>query len=186
MKRRVKRRKPHRKKPANDRQLRMQRILGTFLMLAIVMILLFIGYKLLRPSNSGWILPDRAAVHKNPARAAQTAPQTTGQAKYSFYDALKKRHDEVDAEVREKLAQKKKSPIKGRNYCIQIGAFEDSNSAERVRARMILRDYPVQILRDGEIHLVQIGPYKDRDQALKVRKKLTQEGLKTIFKTYLN
>lgn len=178
-----KRRRPHRNTPANHRQRLMQRILGTFLILVIVMILLFIGYNMLRPSRSGLIPPNRAVAHENPTRAAV---KTSGQAKYSFYDALRKRHDEVDAEVREKLAREKKVAVKGRNYRIQIGAFHDNDSANRVRARMILRDYPVQILRDGTSYLVQIGPYKDRDQALKVRKKLTQEGLKTIFKTYLN
>lgn len=186
MSRRVKRRRSRGKIPANDRHRRMQRILGTFLLIVIAMILLFIGYNLLRPPAAG-LLPADGALAENAAATGTLNPsRAAGKPKYRFYDELKKRHDEIEAEVREKLAGKKEAEIDGRNYCIQIGAFHDSNSAESVRARMILRDYPVQILHSGKVHLVQVGPYKNRDRALEIQKKLIREGLQTMLKTYVN
>ncbi len=175
------RRKSRRKAPRNDRHRQKQRLLGTFLLILIALILFFIVYHLFFPSTSPSLLS---------VNGVQAAPRSTQRreekAKYSFYDELKKRHEEIKGEVEAKANAEKKPRIEGRNYCIQIGAFRERHAAENIRARMILRDYPVRIVRNGEIHLVQIGPYADRDQALDIQKKLTREGAETVFKVYVN
>ncbi|WP_172460843.1 SPOR domain-containing protein [Suttonella ornithocola] len=114
--------------------------------------------------------------------------QAPSQPKYRFYDELKKRNAEVQKELQQKMQEESKtSNIKGRNYRIQIGAFSEKESADRIRARMILRDYPVEIINNGKLYLVQIGPYVDRAEAVKVQKRIEREGIReTVLKAYIN
>ena len=186
MSKKTTRRKPRRKAPSNDRHRQKQRLLGTFLLIFIALILFFIVYHLLFPSASPSLPSDRRQAGNGAPPVHRKAQGEEGKAKYSFYDQLKKRHEEIKDEVEAKASAEKAPRIEGRHYCIQIGAFRERHAAESVRARMILRDYPVLIVQNGEMHLVQIGPYADRDQALDIQKKLTREGTETVFKVYVN
>lgn len=139
----------------------------------------------LQPANSGAV--KQALATKNPVENEKNQYPIKTQAKYSFYEQLQRRSREVQAEVAQKTAaQKKRQPIKGKNYRIQIGAFRDKDQAEQLRARMILRDMPVEIIRSKSYFLVQIGPYANKTLALKVQKKLERENMDTILKTFVD
>lgn len=185
-----------RKTRAKSKTLRNQRLIGRILLGAIGCILLFIVFNLLRPNQSGPLNPPQAkpatvaTSHENPVTGntslASANNTSAKKAKYDFYSQLKKRNEEVEQEVKHRIETEKPPEIEGRNYRIQVGAFQEIDLANRLRARMILRDYPVQLIQNGEIHMVQIGPYQDRDEAISVQKRLEREGVKTLLKAYVN
>lgn len=152
------------------------RILGGLIMLSVIGVVVLIFYKL--------SVGDEAEARKRPPPPA--APQTTQrQAKYSFYDELKKRNSEVQAEVEAKSRAMDKADVgKGTYYRVQVGAFKEQEQADRLRARLILRDYPVTILRSDNFHLVQVGPYQNREEAQKVEESLKKSGFKVLLKKF--
>lgn len=161
------------------------RILGGLIMLSVIGVVVLIFYKL--------SVGDETEASKRPPPptvATQTpppaAPQTTQrQAKYSFYDELKKRNSEVQAEVEAKSRAMDKADVgKGTYYRVQVGAFKEQEQADRLRARLILRDYPVTILRSDNFHLVQVGPYQNREEAQKVEESLKKSGFKVLLKKF--
>ena len=83
------------------------------------------------------------------------------------------------------------SQRKGQNYRIQIGSFKDRDNADRLRAKMILREYPVQMAEtrtdEGNMFVVQIGPYYSQSEAIRIKGKLEKEGIKDPrMKNYRN
>lgn len=173
------------RRPANNQTKLMRRFINVIVLVIIAVILLLFAWRLFFPKPL--TPPVAPAPVATPAPAAKPAPASAQQPEFSFYDELKKRSDEVNAEVTQKLeAQSKQPEIQGKNYRIQIGAFKNQQLANQMRARMILRDYPVHIVQNGDIYLVQVGPYKDRDEAKKVQKRLTRDGMNTVFKAFIN
>lgn len=67
------------------------------------------------------------------------------------------------------------------DFYIQAGAFATVDEAEAQRARLAIMGVDVRVSttqRDGQtLHRVRSGPYRDRDQANAVRKRLTQAGV---------
>lgn len=165
-----------------------QRIMGMFLLFLILGILLLIGVNFFKEHKESYVRP----VAEKPS--VQTEQQNNRQAvqaaqtpKYSFYESLRKRDEQVKTELQHKIAQADKSSIKGRHYRIQLGAFSEEAHADRLRAKMILRDYPVQIIKDGTLFLVQIGPYAEREEAVNIQNRLQREGIKDhVLKAYVN
>lgn len=164
------------------------RLIGMLLMAGILVILGFIGLKFLNGMESR----DRATVASEAQQPAVQAPQNevaqpAKKPRYDFYHELAGRKAQVEAEIERKVESTAKVPeVKGSNYRIQVGAFREQEQADRMRARMILRDYPVSIIRNGKFYLVQIGPYKEKDSAVQVQKKLRREGVDTLLKAYVN
>lgn len=165
----------------------MARALGGLIMLAILVVAGIFVYNIYirdhdAPSPAQ---PAPVARQDTPQPSAPPAQQRQQQAKYSFYDELKKRNNEVQAEVEAKTkALDNANTVKGTYYRVQVGAFKEAEQAERLRARLILRDYPVTILRSDNFHLVQVGPYQNREEAQKIEESLKQSGFKVLLKKF--
>ena len=140
------------------------------------------------------------AAAAKPARPAiASTPRKSGQPKYSFYNELQRRSEEVRAEAAAPAAktdkpaaaktEKKPRPptVKGANYRIQVGAFKDKAQAEQMRKKETLNGLPVEIIYGENKHyLVLIGPYASKDQAIGIQKKLEGQNMSTLLKTYNN
>ncbi len=140
------------------------------------------------------------AAAAKPARPAiASTPRKSGQPKYSFYNELQRRSEEVRAEAAAPAAktdkpaaaktEKKPRPptVKGANYRIQVGAFKDKTQAEQMRKKVALGDLPVEIIYGENKHyLVLVGPYASKDQAIGIQKKLEGQNMSTLLKTYNN
>lgn len=127
--------------------------------------------------------PAQSAVQKTPEQAPKT-----NKAKYSFYEELKKRSNEVEQKVEQKAPQQKEQKTKvttssDARFIIQVGAFRDKNMADRLRARLILRDYPVSLAQNKSIYVVQVGPYASRKEAEAMENQLKREGMETLVKS---
>ena len=142
------------------------------------------------------------AAAAKPARPAiASTPRKSSQPKYSFYNELQRRSEEVRSENSAKPApaaktektdnkaeKKPRSPtVKGANYRIQVGAFKDKTQAEQMRKKAALGDLPVEIIYGENKHyLVLVGPYASKDQAIGIQKKLEGQNMSTLLKTYNN
>ena len=140
------------------------------------------------------------AAAAKPARPAiASTPRKSSQPKYSFYNELQRRSEEVRAEAAAPAAktdkpaaakaEKKPRPptVKGANYRIQVGAFKDKAQAEQMRKKAALGDLPVEIIYGENKHyLVLVGPYASKDQAIGIQKKLEGQNMSTLLKTYNN
>ena len=140
------------------------------------------------------------AAAAKPARPAiASTPRKSGQPKYSFYNELQRRSEEVRAEAAApaaktdkptaaKTAKKPRPPtVKGAKYRIQVGAFKDKTQAEQMRKKVALGDLPVEIIYGENKHyLVLVGPYASKDQAIGIQKKLEGQNMSTLLKTYNN
>lgn len=140
------------------------------------------------------------AAAAKPARPAiASTPRKSGQPKYSFYNELQRRSEEVRAEAAAPAAktdkpaaakaEKKPRPptVKGANYRIQVGAFKDKTQAEQMRKKAALGDLPVEVIYGENKHyLVLVGPYASKDQAIGIQKKLEGQNMSTLLKTYNN
>ena len=140
------------------------------------------------------------AAAAKPARPAiASTPRKSGQPKYSFYNELQRRSEEVRAEAAAPAAktdkpaaaktEKKPRPptVKGANYRIQVGAFKDKAQAEQMRKKEALNGLPVEIIYGENKHyLVLIGPYASKDQAIGIQKKLEGQSMQTLLKTFNN
>lgn len=184
---RVRRRKEQKSRAQSNAQFVRQRFAGIVLLIIIVMVLVFmLIHMLLGKDDAPLAVRHQETIAKAQVLADSSAPRAADKPKYTFYDELKKRHEEVDAEVRRRVEESEKSTVTGRNFRIQVGAFKEVDAAEQLRAKMILRDYPVTMIRNGSVYLVQIGPYAQREEALEVQKKIEREGMKTLLKAYVN
>ena len=140
------------------------------------------------------------AAAAKPARPAiASTPRKSGQPKYSFYNELQRRSEEVRAEAAAPAAktdkpaaaktEKKPRPptVKGANYRIQVGAFKDKTQAEQMRKKETLNGLPVEIIYGENKHyLVLVGPYASKDQAIGIQKKLEGQSMQTLLKTFNN
>ena len=142
-----------------------------------------------------------SAVAKAPQRApVASKPHRPGQPKYTFYNELQRRTDEVKAEATAKPAatkgdktankaeKKPRTPVvKNANYRIQVGAFKDKAQAEQMRKKEILNGLPVEVVYGENKHyLVLVGPYASKDQAVGIQKKLESQNMQTLLKTFNN
>lgn len=163
------------------------RLLGGFIMFVVIAVAGFIGYHIGIKNDEA---PQETVRHERaeePAAPARENGRDAGQrkARYSFYDELKKRSNEVQAEVEAKSKELATAPaVKGAYYRVQVGAFKEKEQAERLRARLILRDYPVTIVQSNHFHLVQVGPYQKREEAQKIEETLKKSGFNVLLKKF--
>ena len=199
-----------RKNPKADNYLA-ARFLGGSMMAVVLIVFGFVlgnmfGQKDGAPARTGANNPQIAkaqpaavAAQKPPRPAVASEPRKPGQPKYSFYNELQRRSEEVRSENNAKPAakadkgdnkaeKKPRSPaVKGANYRIQVGAFKDKAQAEQMRKKEALNGLPVEIIYGENKHyLVLIGPYASKDQAADIQKKLENNNLKTLLKTFNN
>ena len=185
------------------------RFLGGSMMAVVLIVFGFVlgnmfGQKDNAPSrtsaNNPQIAKAQPAAAAKPARPAiASTPRKSGQPKYSFYNELQRRSEEVRAEAAAPAAktdkpaaaktEKKPRPptVKGANYRIQVGAFKDKTQAEQMRKKAALGDLPVEIIYGENKHyLVRVSPYSSKDQAISIQKKLDGQNMSTLLKTYNN
>ena len=127
-----------------------------------------------------------SAVAKAPQRApVASKPHRPGQPKYTFYNELQRRTDEVKAEAAttkpaatkgdktaNKAEKKPRTPvIKNANYRIQVGAFKDKAQAEQMRKKEILSGLPVEVTYGENKHyLSSLAPTPARTKRSASRK----------------
>ena len=199
-----------RKNPKADNYLA-ARFLGGSMMAVVLIVFGFVlgnmfGQKDGAPARAGANNPQIAkaqpAAAAKPARPAiASTPRKSGQPKYSFYNELQRRSEEVRSENSAKPApaaktektdnKAEKKPrsltVKGANYRIQVGAFKDKAQAEQMRKKETLNGLPVEIIYGENKHyLVLIGPYASKDQAIGIQKKLEGQSMQTLLKTFNN
>ncbi len=123
--------------------------------------------------------------NERPEEIDEIKVQSSGeQAKYSFYDELKKRKIEIDnasqynAKPQEK--SKKNSNDKTR-YVVQVGAFSYKKDADRIRLQVKTLGYPVQISKSNK-YLVQVGPFVGKTKTYQIEKQLKGQGLPTLVR----
>ena len=187
------------------------RFLGGSMMAVVLIVFGFVlgnmfGQKDNAPSrtsaNNPQIAKAQPAAAAKPARPAiASTPRKSGQPKYSFYNELQRRSEEVRSENSAKPApaaktektdnKAEKKPrsltVKGANYRIQVGAFKDKAQAEQMRKKETLNGLPVEIIYGENKHyLVLVGPYASKDQAIGIQKKLEGQNMSTLLKTYNN
>ena len=199
-----------RKNPKADNYLA-ARFLGGSMMAVVLIVFGFVlgnmfGQKDGAPARAGANNPQIAkaqptavAAQKPPRPPVASEPRKPGQPKYSFYDELQRRSEEVRSENSAKPAPKaekidgktEKKPrsltVKGANYRIQVGAFKDKAQAEQMRKKETLNGLPVEVIYGENKHyLVLIGPYASKDQAIGIQKKLEGQNMSTLLKTFNN
>lgn len=169
----------------------MPRLLGMILMMALCVFLFYFGMKFLQgiEAEKEW-----AKRRDRPTTIQQSdTAQTDGKAKqpnqrrdYAFYHALSGDKPVVAGQVAVAPRRNAGEVVTGANYRVQVGAFRQQEQADRMRARMILRDYPVVITQSGAFYLVQIGPYQHKETAQRIQQRLKREGVDTLLKSYVN
>lgn len=164
------------------------RLLGGFIMFVVIAVAGFIGYHIGVKDDE---TPPETVRHEKAQEPVAAPARENGRdaaqrkARYSFYDELKKRSNEVQAEVEAKSKELATAPaVKGAYYRVQVGAFKEKEQAERLRARLILRDYPVTIVHSNHFHLVQVGPYQKREDAQKIEETLKKSGFNVLLKKF--
>ncbi|MDO5091450.1 MAG: SPOR domain-containing protein [Cardiobacteriaceae bacterium] len=166
------------------------RLLGGFIMFVVIAVAGFVGYHIGIKKDDVPRDPPRREVSANTPAVAnngngQGREAQQRKARYSFYDELKKRSNEVEAEVAAKSKELAAAPdVKGAYYRVQVGAFKEKEQAERLRARLILRDFPVSIVHSNNFHLVQVGPYQKREEAQKIEETLKKSGFNVLLKKF--
>jgi cell division septation protein DedD len=76
----------------------------------------------------------------------------------------------------------------GEGITLQVAALHTKQDAEAVVDILKTKGYPVFLVTpeyahaDDDLFRVQVGPFKTRDDAVKVRKKLEQEGFKPFIR----
>lgn len=173
------------KKPSSGARFILQRAIGIVMLCFILVVLGFIGISFISGGYKTVQRPPAASAHSSGKQTAAQPPAP--KPKYTFYDDLAKRNQEVQQELQRRIAQNDGVKVKGRNYRVQIGAFKDRAKADQLRAHMILREYPAQVVNNGDIFLVQLGPFLNREEAEKVQKRVRREGIKdSVLKAYVN
>ncbi|UJF23651.1 SPOR domain-containing protein [Suttonella sp. R2A3] len=165
------------------------RIIGMILMAFIVVVLVLIVYRFIQAMD-GEPKPNRPATP--PTTRQQPPPEQpkntdqNNDARYDFYQELAHRRAEVDAEIERKTEETNViTDMEGNYFRVQVGAFREKEQADRMRARMILRDYPVTIVQSGQFYLVQVGPYQEKAYAQTIQKRLQRQGVDTLLKAYV-
>lgn len=167
------------------------RIIGMILMAFIVVVLVLIAYRFMQAmDNNAKRNPTPTPVSTQaeaPPAESPSSDKPTSNARYDFYQELTHRRAEVDAEIERKSEENAvTTDMRGNYFRVQVGAFREKEQADRMRARMILRDYPVTIVQSGSFYLVQVGPYQEKAYAQSVQKRLQREGVDTLLKSYVN
>jgi cell division protein FtsN len=119
--------------------------------------------------------PDASPAASAPAVAATPAPAPKATAKLDPAQATPSPDPSPSAEPRSRL-------------WLQVGAYVNRQDAESQRARFAVLGYEAQIQsadipEKGTVHRVRVGPYRDPDEAGKVRGDLARQGIEvTVIK----
>lgn len=104
------------------------------------------------------------------------APEIEDPNKYDFYTIL----PETESKVTESEI-KNNTTIKKDSYFLQVGAFENENDADNMKAKLAIQGFETvvqvaEIPKRGIWHRVRVGPLTDVNQINKTRRELSQKG----------
>lgn len=138
-----------------------------FMLLALI-ILLWIGYWLdsrYQEKAPATQLPNQS-VYKKPIPLSQ--------------DDRIRNYDFIDG-AKSSLQPKNPQQTISSGFVIQVSASKSKENSDRLRAELILKNYPVKMEMKNSHYLIQIGPYATKKEAEKIEKSLIKDG----YKTYL-
>lgn len=164
------------------------RFFGCMLALVIFVIMILIGLQV-ASSNVETSAKTPAQTEKSTQIAAteNTPAVPVKQPKYTFYEQLSRRSSEVREEVAAKALKREQAVAEVVTYYrVQVGSFNQKELAEALRARLILRDLPVVMNKNGDKYLVQVGPFVKKEEAEKYQTQLKRDGFQPFLKTYVN
>ena len=97
--------------------------------------------------------------------------------KFDFYTIL----PETESKVTEQQVKNNTTTIKSDNYFLQVGAFENEDDADNMKAKLALQGFEAvvqtaEIPNKGIWHRVRVGPLSDAEQINKVRGDLVLNG----------
>lgn len=99
---------------------------------------------------------------------------------FDFYTIL----PETESTVTEQEIKNNTSTVKKDNYFLQIGAFQNEEDADNMKAKLALQGFEAVVQTatipdKGIWHRVRVGPLSDLDQINKIRGDLTTAGFNT-------
>ena len=98
------------------------------------------------------------------------------EASFDFYDNLPESQETYSKDTTQSKDDR------ATQYYLQVGAFSEESQADNLKAKLALMSYESVIMSarigDDTFHRVSVGPYKDIDQAKKIRENLIKEGFK--------
>ena len=108
--------------------------------------------------------------HRAQPHIAKPAAQPT-----SPHHTAKKPVIKPDHTASKKVAKKLPTSHQSPAYFIQVGAFQDISRAKSLQKRLIKQHWPVILQKKKHLYAVQIGPYRQKEAAIHVKNKLSQQ-----------
>lgn len=103
--------------------------------------------------------------------------------RFDFYTILPGSESKVSKEEESKLKQSAQEPVVPKNYFLQVGAFQTSEEADNMKAKLALLGFEALVQTatipdKGVWHRVRVGPLKDLEQINKTKSDLLSNGFK--------
>lgn len=138
------------------------------------------------PAQSSQPVDSSQAVQAQPLE--ETPPSE--KPRFDFYTILPGTESQVSEQ--EIQQSRDKQPVSSENYFLQVGAFQNEEDADNMKAKLALlgMEAVVQtanIPDKGVLHRVRVGPFTDIEQISKARTELTNNGFNTdLIKIHSN
>jgi cell division protein FtsN len=103
--------------------------------------------------------------------------------RFDFYTILPGSESKVSKEEESKLKESAQEPVVPKNYFLQVGAFQTSEEADNMKAKLALQGFEALVQTatipdKGVWHRVRVGPLKDLEQINKTKADLLNNGFK--------
>jgi cell division protein FtsN len=103
--------------------------------------------------------------------------------RFDFYTILPGSESKVSKEEESKLKESTQEPVVQKNYFLQVGAFQTSEEADNMKAKLALQGFEALVQTatipdKGVLHRVRVGPLKDLEQINKTKADLLSNGFK--------
>lgn len=124
--------------------------------------------------------------HATTVPIVKSVTNNTDKPKYSFYDELKKRKTELEANgkpiISVNTATVNEKPSDKYRYVVQVGAFSRQADANKVKKRVENLGYPARVVTNGRKFLAQAGPFEGKNNAQTVQNRLRSQKMDTLLK----
>lgn len=103
--------------------------------------------------------------------------------RFDFYTILPGSESKVSKEEESKLKESAQEPVVPKNYFLQVGAFQTSEEADNMKAKLALQGFEALVQTatipdKGIWHRVRVGPLKDLEKINKTKADLLNNGFK--------
>ena len=171
---------------------------GLWLFTILLVILFIAGLFYLKSQHGPANKQPKTPVTKNPTRAIKK-PLTP---KFDFYTILQDAETTpvtprkqpssppttapTNAEANTKMAHSTNAPSVGKQaYILQVGSFKNSDDADRLRGKLILQGFQVNIgktnIAKTTWHRVQIGPFASKKLAIEAKTQLKSQNMDSLL-----